>query len=978
MQSGFDIHKLRQEAHIRWLKPPEVLFILQNHDSFQFTHAAPKTPPNGALFLFNRRVLRFFRKDGYEWRKKRDGKTISEAHEQLKVGNAIALNCYYAHGEPPNPYMQRRVYWMLDPALQHIVLAHYREVTEGICISGNITTPNTSQELLAFNHVEDVQTQDSIVQSLSVDNYGENNQVGDVQKQGGYSGVQVLDFPGGSETHQKQFISLASTFGSNENEPSWKDILQLSSDSEETGALGTNIFTPESSNFTSYALRTGLPAGDMIPSGNNTLFSSSQQEGISVTLSEQSETLLWNQLLAGGNGVENLTNGHQISHSESSSHLSAARRFLLLDSDSTIDSPTSHLPEVEKVKYTYETGNVEKQSSMVLRKENDTNRLGYMTSATGNSTYPPDYTGMLYDESQFGMPLVTDSSLTVAQKQLFSINEISPEWAFASENTKVLCHVRSMNSLSNIAEKYMKVIITGVFLCDPSDCSWSVMFDDIEVPAEIVQEGVLRCQTPQLQSGKDQKVTLYVTSSNRESCSDRRDFEFRAGPTSFNSADTPVQPDSRKNDEELKLLLEFTNILLCRPDSLATHVEPHISLTDNPSENFTERLPVTIDWMLQELLKDKLHQWLLSKHQGDGTKCSLSKQEQGIIHVISGLGYEWALNPILHAGVGINFRDVNGWTALHWAARFGREKMVAALIVAGASAGALTDPKSQDPSGKTAASIAAAHGHKGLAGYLSEVALTSHLSSLTLEESEIYKGSAEVEAERKIESISQKSNKLHVGGTEDELSLKDSLAAVRNAAQAAARIQAAFRAHSFRERQLKGASNFSQAEFGLTQEELNAISTASKFRWSFNSIRDQKYNTAALSIQRKFRARKGRKDFLNFRNHVVKIQAHIRGHQRRKKYKEFLWAVNVLEKAMLRWRRRGVGLRGFHVEFIIEEEEDVDIVKLFRKQKVNPELDEAVSRVLSLIESPDARKQYRRMLQQAKEYCKVEPVPKDS
>jgi CG-1 domain len=39
----------------------------------------------GSLFLFNRRVLRFFRKDGHSWRKKKDGRTVGEAHERLKV-----------------------------------------------------------------------------------------------------------------------------------------------------------------------------------------------------------------------------------------------------------------------------------------------------------------------------------------------------------------------------------------------------------------------------------------------------------------------------------------------------------------------------------------------------------------------------------------------------------------------------------------------------------------------------------------------------------------------------------------------------------------------------------------------------------------------------------------------------------------------------------------------------------------------------
>lgn len=41
--------------------------------------------PGGSLFLFNKRVLRYFRKDGHSWRRKKDGRTVGEAHERLKV-----------------------------------------------------------------------------------------------------------------------------------------------------------------------------------------------------------------------------------------------------------------------------------------------------------------------------------------------------------------------------------------------------------------------------------------------------------------------------------------------------------------------------------------------------------------------------------------------------------------------------------------------------------------------------------------------------------------------------------------------------------------------------------------------------------------------------------------------------------------------------------------------------------------------------
>lgn len=40
--------------------------------------------------MFDRRAVRFFRKDGHSWRKKADGKTVRETHEKLKVGGRVS------------------------------------------------------------------------------------------------------------------------------------------------------------------------------------------------------------------------------------------------------------------------------------------------------------------------------------------------------------------------------------------------------------------------------------------------------------------------------------------------------------------------------------------------------------------------------------------------------------------------------------------------------------------------------------------------------------------------------------------------------------------------------------------------------------------------------------------------------------------------------------------------------------------------
>lgn len=48
-----------------------------------------------------------------------------------------------------------------------------------------------------------------------------------------------------------------------------------------------------------------------------------------------------------------------------------------------------------------------------------------------------DFYSTMFDHSQIGTPLASDSSLTIAQEQKFSIREISPQWGYAAEPTKV-------------------------------------------------------------------------------------------------------------------------------------------------------------------------------------------------------------------------------------------------------------------------------------------------------------------------------------------------------------------------------------------------------------------------------------------------------------------------------------------------------------------------------------------------------------
>ncbi|XP_011071238.1 calmodulin-binding transcription activator 4-like isoform X1 [Sesamum indicum] len=920
MQSGYDINHLVREAQTRWLKPVEVFLILQNYEEHQLTHQIPQKPPSGSLYLFNKQVLRFFRKDGHRWRRRRDQRTIAEAHERLKVGNVEALNCYYAHGEE-NSNFQRRSYWMLDPKYEHIVLVHYRDIGAGKQNAGSTSQFSTFCSSAVNPSHNSLPTQ----QPDSSFDIGESYELN--HNQSSPSSVEISSSQMKDPVPNHFDIIERTDEVSSSSVPDLSRALrrieqQLSLNDEEVEEMKTFYVENEDSNdledvLCDYELSGQTPnVPDLLPEQSELgakpkaawgVLMGHDFKGDGVQQRHQLpavEVDIWNEVLYSSQKLPNL---------ELQTKLGA--EYAILSSLQHVDSQKYHA--YSSVPHAYGT--------------------------------TQHYYSSLFDQDGSGTSLESNISLTCAQKQKFTIREISPDWCYSSEGAKI--------------------IIIGSFLSDPSECAWACMIGDSEVPVQIIQEGVLCCHSPPHFQGK---VNICITSGNQESCSEVREFEYRAKPNVCTHSNLP-KTEVNKSSEELLLLVRFVQMLLSDllPKGDVSRSRINLLGKSRMSEDSwsqiidsllvgTSTSSSTLDWLLQELLKDKLEVWLSCKLQKNNLRgCSLSKKEQGIIHMAAGLGLEWALKPVLNSGVSINFRDINGWTALHWAARFGREKMVAALIASGASAGAVTDPNSQDPTGKTAAAIAATWGHMGLAGYLSEVALTSHLSSLTLEESELSKGSAAVEAERTVNSLSKESS----SSNEDQVFLKHTLAAVRNSAQAAARIQSAFRAHSFRKRQQREAAvaigDAVRDEYCILAHNIRRISEASKL--AFRNVRD--YNSAALSIQKKYRGWKGRKDFLAFRQKVVKIQAHVRGYQVRKNSK-VCWAVGILDKVILRWRRRGVGLRGFrHDSESIDESEDEDILKVFRKQKVDAAIDEAVSRVLSMVESPDARQQYHRILE---------------
>jgi len=232
----------------------------------------------------------------------------------------------------------------------------------------------------------------------------------------------------------------------------------------------------------------------------------------------------------------------------------------------------------------------------------------------------------------------------------------------------------------------MQVSVTGTFLVNKEHVEnrkWSCMFGNVEVPAEVLTDGTLRCYAPANQLGR---VPFYVTCSNRVACSEVREFEYRDPETQY------VEPShSQANGvNEMHLHIRLEKLLTLGPDDHQVHVlssgnEKYelinainslmldVKWSDQESASANKVVSTARDQSLKKLMKEKLHHWLICKINDDGKGPNvLCKEGQGVIHLVAALGYDWAIRPIIVAGVNVNFRDAHGWTALHWAASLGR------------------------------------------------------------------------------------------------------------------------------------------------------------------------------------------------------------------------------------------------------------------------------------------------------------------
>ncbi|XP_023514063.1 calmodulin-binding transcription activator 5 isoform X2 [Cucurbita pepo subsp. pepo] len=868
-----DVTNIREEASGRWLRPNEIHAILCNYKYFVIHVKPVNLPTSGTIVLFNRKMLRNFRKDGHNWKKKKDGKTIKEAHEHLKVGNVERIHVYYAHGLDNTTFV-RRCYWLLDKTLEHIVLVHYRETQEVNFSPMHLQSSPSMSMNSNSGSVSDPSTPCLLSEELdSRDNHGYS--VDENERSEPRDTTTAMN-------HEQRLHEI--------NTLEWDELL-----------------------VTDEPFKPSMPKGDRF-----SYFDQRSQVPTNVANNLLGNTPLFNNPVESiGSAYMPLTSGQTNLNVQSKESIPITSLDNLLD-DGLLQSQDSFGRWINEV--------ITESPDTVI----DPAIIEPSISSIHNS---------------FTDPTLNHCQSSVME-QIFNITDISPAWAFSTEKTKILITGYFHNEYLHLANSNILVVCGNA-----------------SVNAGLIQPGVYRCVVQPHSTGL---VNLFVSLDGHKPISQVLNFEYRAPLL----REPVVASEQIQKWEEFQVQMRLAHLLFSTSRSLSIMSTKLSSTSLNEARKFAVKtsdisdswiyllnsikenntpFPQARDGVLEIILKSRLREWLIERvAEGSKKSTDFDIKGQGVIHLCAILGYTWAIHLFSWSGLSINFRDKFGWTALHWAAYYGREKMVAVLLSVGAKPNLVTDPSSKNPLGYIAADLASMNGYDGLAAYLSEKALVSHFNDMSL--------AGNVRGSLETSTITNVTNSDSI--SEEQMYMKETLAAYRTAADAAARIQTAFRENSLKQR--------TQAiEFSTPEDEARGIVAAMKIQHAYRNFESRKRMAAAARIQYRFRTWKIRKEFLNMRRHAIRIQAAFRGFQMRRQYRKILWSVGVIDKAILRWRLKRKGFRGLQVAPAeVTEKQEIGVEEDFyhvSQKQAEERVEKAVVRVQALFRSKKAQEEYRRM-----------------
>lgn len=238
----------------------------------------------------------------------------------------------------------------------------------------------------------------------------------------------------------------------------------------------------------------------------------------------------------------------------------------------------------------------------------------------------------------------------------------------------------------------LQILVTGLLHNSYQHLGSSNLFcvcGDSCVPAEYVQPGVYRCFIPPHSPGM---ANLYLSADGLKPISQCFSFEHRSPPVLDK---TVPEGDEESKWEEFEVQVRLAHLLFTSSNKLnvlSSKISPPNLQDAKRLASKTSHLlnswaylfksiqgnKVSFDQAKDEIfeltLKNRVKEWLMEKVLEGRNTLDYDSKGLGVIHLCAILGYTWSIQLFSLSGLSLNFRDKQGWTALHWAAYYGRYK----------------------------------------------------------------------------------------------------------------------------------------------------------------------------------------------------------------------------------------------------------------------------------------------------------------
>ncbi|XP_050528586.1 calmodulin-binding transcription activator 1 isoform X2 [Daktulosphaira vitifoliae] len=683
----------------RWNTNEEIAAILINfekHNEWQSKEVKIR-PKSGSMLLYSRKKVRY-RRDGYCWKKRKDGKTTREDHMKLKVQGTECIYGCYVHSAIL-PTFHRRCYWLLQNP--DMVLVHYLNVPYPDDNKLSVISPNSA---LWADRKE--WTKDELLSQLKPMFYEENSNFNsDIEvKTGDCVSTMVTQLMEWQKNARASLLSRTLECGCPDStcadgQSCSRPIRRiLSSDSNQVSSTTGNRTRPSTIVFTnspSHQSRVNLTTtqcglsssnilnDNLIPNSTQEFHNQVQQQIIMKYDCRESGSFMNNRHLSQNNTPENSRTNDDILHGYNNKEIYQGPEN---QNDHIINIYQNHnnlkqqiedhvKSEFYDVTLDLSHDDIQKtlsvnmpavtcaNSDQLLRLDDNRNNK----NVTGDDVFVNlDAFDMLTDfqeldilentDHQTSTSLVTGMSTNAECSQnsighiqmdidVLQITDYSPGWAFP--------------------EGGVKILVTGPWY---SSSSYTVMFDSVEVSTTLIQEGVLRCYCPAHDIGT---VTLQVIVDGRP-ISSTAIFEYRQREFPLTISSLTVTDTSS--------LLKF--YLLQKLDLLEEYLQPisqqsHLLLKENldlfNKSNFEERLVDYCEHIKQFSWKPE-------------SECNIKQldTETTILHMAAFLGYsklvckllQWKLEKVsqfLEMEINVSKQDCEGYTPLMWACKKGHK-----------------------------------------------------------------------------------------------------------------------------------------------------------------------------------------------------------------------------------------------------------------------------------------------------------------